>query len=329
MTNPVSKINHTYCVAPMLDCTDRHFRYFIRLISHHCVLYTEMITTGALIYGDRDRFLAFDEIEHPLAIQLGGSNPEDLKTCAKMAEDYGYDEVNLNVGCPSDRVKSGNFGACLMKTPDLVADCMEAMIEAVDIPVTIKSRIGLDQNEDYDPLHQLISKVADAGCNTVIIHARNAWLNGLSPKENRDIPPLRYDVVYRLKNDFPDLEVVLNGGLKTIEQCQGVLEKVDGVMIGREAYSNPYSLSLVDQFLYKDPHSIASRLEILEKYIPYIAHELEKGCPLKHITRHIIGLFHGCPGAKHWRRHISENVFKPNTGLELLTNAISEIKAYS
>ena len=232
-------IDRRFCIAPMLDCTDRHFRYFSRLISRHAVLYTEMITTGALIYGDRERFLAYNDIEHPVAVQLGGSDPEALSTCSKMIMDRGYDEVNLNVGCPSDRVQSGMFGACLMKTPDLVAECIAAMADAVDIPVTLKTRIGLDDNQDYELLYNLISKVSEAGCDTVIIHARNAWLNGISPKQNREIPPLRYDVAYKLKKDFPHIEVILNGGLKTLEESQTVLDRVDGVMIGREAYSNP------------------------------------------------------------------------------------------
>jgi len=329
LPNQAQELKHTYCIAPMLDCTDRHFRYFSRLISRHAVLYTEMITTGALIYGDRERFLAYNDIEHPVAVQLGGSDPEALSTCAKMIMDHGYDEVNLNVGCPSDRVQSGQFGACLMKTPDLVADCIAAMADVVDIPVTLKTRIGLDDNEDYEPLYNLISMVSEAGCNTVIIHARNAWLNGISPKQNREIPPLRYDVVYKLKKDFPHLEVVLNGGLKSLEESQAVLDHVDGVMVGREAYSNPYSLALVDQVLYQDNHDIPTRLQILENYIPYIKCELEKDCPLKHITRHILGLFQGCPGARRWRRHISENVFKPGAGIELLDSAIMEIKNYS
>ncbi len=329
MPNQAQELKHTYCIAPMLDCTDRHFRYFSRLISRHTVLYTEMITTGALIYGDRERFLAYNNIEHPVAVQLGGSDPEALSTCAKMIMDHGYDEVNLNVGCPSDRVQSGQFGACLMKTPDLVADCIAAMADVVDIPVTLKTRIGLDDNEDYEPLYNLISMVSEAGCNTVIIHARNAWLNGISPKQNREIPPLRYDVVYKLKKDFPHLEVVINGGLKSLEESQIVLDHVDGVMVGREAYSNPYSLALVDQVLYQDNHDIPTRLQILENYIPYIKRELEQGCPLKHITRHILGLFQGCPGARRWRRHISENVFKPGAGIELLDSAIMEIKNYS
>ncbi|HEY9134281.1 MAG TPA: tRNA dihydrouridine(20/20a) synthase DusA [Pseudomonadales bacterium] len=329
MTKHALKLKHTFCVAPMLDCTDRHFRYFVRLISHHAVLYTEMITTGALIHGDRERFLAYSDLEHPVAVQLGGSDPKALKTCAQMIADYGYDEVNLNVGCPSDRVQSGRFGACLMKSPELVADCIASMVDAVDIPVTLKTRIGLDDNEAYEPLHTLISKVADAGCNTMIIHARNAWLNGISPKQNREIPPLRYDVVYRLKQDFPKLEVVLNGGLKSLNDIQTVLAHVDGVMVGREAYSNPYSLANIDQQLYQDPHDIPGRIEVLERFLPYVAQELEQGCQLKHITRHILGLFQGLPGAKHWRRHISENVFKPNTGIELLNSAVSALKNYS
>lgn len=326
-TNHSGDLRHLFCVAPMLDCTDRHFRYFIRLITHHAVLYTEMITTGALIHGDRQRFLAYSELEHPVAVQLGGSDPNALKTCAQIIADHGYDEINLNVGCPSDRVQSGRFGACLMKSPDLVADCIATMANAVDIPVTLKTRIGLDDNEAYEPLHTLIAKVADAGCKTVIIHARNAWLNGISPKQNREIPPLRYDVVYRLKQDFPHLEVILNGGLKSLEDIQPVLQHVDGVMLGREAYSNPYSLASIDQQLFQDQHEIPSRLEVLERFLPYVEQELEKGCYLKHITRHILGLFQGCPGAKHWRRHISENVFKPNAGIELLDAAVSQLKS--
>jgi tRNA-dihydrouridine synthase A len=313
-----------FSVAPMLDWTDRHCRYFHRLISQHALLYTEMVTTGALVHGDPHRFLQFNAAENPVAFQLGGSNPGDLARCAKMVEEYGYDEVNLNVGCPSDRVQNGRFGACLMAEPQLVADCVAAMKQAVSIPVTVKSRIGIDDRDSYEELVHFISTVANAGCETFIIHARKAWLSGLSPKENRDIPPLRYDVVYRIKQDFPQLEIVLNGGITTLDQAEDILQHVDGVMVGREVYHNPYLLADVDRRFFGDIKESRSRETIMQLLIPYIQQQLElkNGVRLNSITRHILGLFHGEPGARGWRRHLSENVCKPGADINVILEAL-------
>ncbi|MDO9423978.1 MAG: tRNA dihydrouridine(20/20a) synthase DusA [Methylobacter sp.] len=315
---------HRLCVAPMLDWTDRHCRYFHRLISEHAFLYTEMVTTGALIHGDPHRFLHFNPAENPVAFQLGGSNPRELALCAKMVEDYGYDEVNLNVGCPSDRVQNGRFGACLMAEPGLVAECVAAMSQAVSIPVTVKSRIGIDERDSYQELVHFVSTVADAGCETFIIHARKAWLSGLSPKQNRDIPPLRYDLVYQIKQDFPGLEIILNGGIATLDQAEDILRHVDGVMVGREAYHNPYLLADVDRRFYGEPKEPRSRAMIMDLLIPYIQQQLElnDGVRLNSISRHILGLFHGEPGARAWRRHLSENVCKPGAGINVILEAL-------
>jgi tRNA-dihydrouridine synthase A len=303
-------INRSFCVAPMMDWTDRHCRYFHRLISQHALLYTEMVTTGALIHGDSHRFLQFNPEEHPLALQLGGSNPQDLATCAKMAEDYGYDEVNLNVGCPSERVQNGRFGACLMIEPELVAECVAAMQQAVAIPVTVKSRIGVDDKDSYEALVNFVATIAQAGCSTFIVHARKAWLSGLSPKQNREVPPLRYDTVYQLKTDFPHLEIILNGGISTLEQADEVLQYVDGVMVGREAYHNPYMLAEVDNRFYGVQREVLLREDILESLIPYVQQQLQAGVRLNSVARHILGLFHGMPGGRLWRRQISENACK-------------------
>lgn len=309
----------------MLDWTDRHDRYFLRLISQHAFLYTEMVTTGALIHGDYDRYLRFNHQEHPVALQLGGSDVADMVTCAKMAEDYGYDEVNINVGCPSDRVQRGAFGACLMAQPELIAECVNAMQQAVSIPVTVKNRIGIDEQNEEVSLRHFISTVADAGCKTFIIHARKAWLKGLSPKQNRDIPPLNYPLVYAIKHENPDLEIIINGGITTIEACQEHLKFVDGVMVGREAYHNPYHLIDVDAMLYNDPHPKATRQQILQQFIEYTEAHLSEGVPLKHMSRHILGLFQGQAGAKAFRRHISEQAHKPGAGIEVLIEAASHI----
>lgn len=323
MTN-IREFKHRFCVAPMLDWTDRHCRYFHRLISQHAFLYTEMVTTGALIHGDHRRFLQFNAEEKPVAFQLGGSNARELAVCAKMVEDYGYDEVNLNVGCPSDRVQNGRFGACLMAEPELVAQCVAAMKQAVQIPVTVKSRIGIDERDSYEELVQFVSTIADAGCETFIIHARKAWLSGLSPKQNRDIPPLRYEVVYQIKQDFPGLEIILNGGITTLDQAEEVLRHVDGVMVGREAYHNPYIMADVDRRFYGDDQQPRSREMIMELLIPYIRQQLElnDGVRLNSITRHILGLFHGEPGARGWRRHLSENACKPGADIKVLLDAL-------
>lgn len=315
-------INRLISIAPMMDCTDRHDRYFLRLISPHALLYTEMVTTGALLHGDYKRFLAFDAAEHPVALQLGGSEPEKLAQCARLGEDFGYDEINLNVGCPSDRVKAGRFGACLMLEPDLVAECVAAMQQEVKIPVTVKCRIGVDQQDSYEVLHKFISHISLAGCQVFIIHARKAWLNGLSPKQNREIPPLRYDIVHQLKKDFPQLTIVINGGIKTVSQVTEQLQYVDGVMIGREAYSNPYLLSAIEKTLFATEASLLTRPEIVEKFIPYVQQQLDNDIKLSSITRHILGLFQGQPGARLWRRYLSENAYRTGAGVDIIRQAL-------
>lgn len=312
-----------FCVAPMLDWTDRHCRYFHRLLSQHSLLYTEMVTTGAILYGNAQRHLLFNDEEHPLALQLGGSDPGDLARCAKLAEEYGYDEVNLNVGCPSDRVQNGRFGACLMAEPQLVAECVAAMREAVSIPVTVKSRIGIDDRDSYEELTQFIATVSAAGCNTFIVHARKAWLSGLSPKENREIPPLRYDIVYQLKVDFPQLNIIINGGIGSLQQAGEHLRHVDGVMVGREAYHNPYLLAQVDQQLFGDDLPPPSRQDIVMQMIPYIERQMSQGVRFNSIGRHVLGLFHGIDGARAWRRHISENATKPDADARVLVDAMA------
>lgn len=318
-------IDRRISVAPMMGWTDRHDRYFLRQIAPNTLLYTVMLTTGALIHGDdRAKMLGFNNAEHPLALQLGGSDPTDLGICAKYGEEFQYDEINLNCGCPSDRVQNGNFGACLMKDASLVANCIDAMKQKVDIPVTIKCRIGVDEFEGYDFLTDFIGQSADKGCDTFIIHARKAWLQGLSPKDNRTIPPLDYDIVYRLKRDFPQLNIILNGGLKTTEQIFQALEHTDGVMIGREAYQNPYMLSELEHLILKTP-DLPSRHQVLDNMMPYIQTELEGGVALKDITRHMLGLFQGIPGARKWRRILSENAYKTNAKSDLLRIAVKSI----
>lgn len=316
-------ISRRFCVAPMMDWTDRHCRYFHRLLSRHALLYTEMVTTGAIIHGDAARFLQFNPEEHPLALQLGGSNPRELGWCAKIAEDFGYDEVNLNVGCPSDRVQNGRFGACLMAEPHLVADCVAAMVNATALPVTVKSRIGIDDLDSYEALAYFIGTVASAGCQTFIVHARKAWLSGLSPKQNREIPPLRYEVVYQLKIDFPQIEFIVNGGVTSLAQAEHHLQFVDGVMVGREAYQNPYILAEVDQRLFGECHDPISRLDAMELLLPYISRQLSLGLRLNTVTRHTLGLFHGQSGARGWRRHLSENVGKSNADENTVREALS------
>jgi len=312
------EMNRRFSVAPMMDWTDRHDRYFLRLISRRALLYTEMVTSGAILHGDRERFLAFDSAEHPVALQLGGSEPDDLARCAAYAEQYGYDEVNLNVGCPSDRVQRGRFGACLMQEPDLVANCVRAMRGATGLPVTVKTRIGVDERDSFEELCDFVSKVSAAGCRSFTIHARKAWLQGLSPKENREIPPLRYDVVYNLKRQFRDLEIVLNGGVMDLDAAEGHLRQVDGVMIGRAAYQAPFLLADVDRRFFRDSTLPPSRAEVLQSYQEYAARQMDQGVPLKALTRHILGLFNGMPGARAWRRHLSENAHLPGTGPEVI-----------
>lgn len=293
-------------VAPMMDWTDRHCRYFHRLLSPHAHLYTEMVTTGALLHGDRDQFLRFSEAEQPVALQLGGADPTALAMCAKMGEDFGYDEINLNCGCPSDRVQSGRFGACLMKEPDTVAACVSAMAAVVSVPVTVKCRIGVDDNDDFSFLNNFIEDVSKAGCKKFVIHARKAWLHGLSPKENREIPPLRHDLVQKIKNKYQHLEIILNGGIKTIEDIRANLSIFDGVMIGREAYRNPWFLAEIERDIYGGTATIF-RETIAGTMIPYIREQGEKyGTPAKSITRHMLGLFNSLPGARAWRRALTE-----------------------
>lgn len=317
-----NKLNRRFCVAPMLDWTDRHCRYFYRLMSRHAVLYTEMVTTGAILQGNRQRHLQFNPEEQPVALQLGGSHPRDLANCAELAEQYGYDEVNLNVGCPSDRVQNGRFGACLMAEPELVAACVAAMRQAVSIPVTVKSRIGIDEQDSYEALTQFIATVSGGGCDTFIVHARKAWLSGLSPKQNRDIPPLRYEMVYQLKQDFPELDIIINGGITTLDASLAQLNYVDGVMLGREVYHNPYLLSEVDRCLYGDDYPQKTRQDVVLALLPYVRLQLQQGVRLNNIARHLLGLFHGVEGARAWRRYISENANKPGAGEQVLLHAL-------
>lgn len=316
-------MNRLISVAPMMDCTDRHDRYFLRLIAPHVLLYTEMVTSNALIHGDYQRFLAFDSLEHPIALQLGGNEPKKLEQCAKLGADFGYDEINLNVGCPSDRVKSGQFGACLMLDPLLVAECISAMCRAVTIPVTVKCRIGVDEHDSYPELQQFIATVSNAGCKVFIIHARKAWLNGLSPKQNRQIPPLCYNIVRQIKQDFPQLTIIINGGIKSLSEIAEHLKFVDGVMIGREAYANPFFLAAVESEYFPTLEvDQTTRQAIIEKFIPYVERELANKTRLTSITRHILGLFQGQAGARAWRRYISEHAHQKNAGIEILNEAL-------
>ncbi|WP_269134680.1 tRNA dihydrouridine(20/20a) synthase DusA [Vibrio cincinnatiensis] len=314
-----------FSVAPMLDWTDRHCRYFHRLLSSQTLLYTEMVTTGAIIHGKGD-FLAYNEEEHPLALQLGGSNPTDLAHCAKLAQQRGYDEINLNVGCPSDRVQNGKFGACLMAEPQLVADCVAAMKAVVDIPVTVKTRIGIDDQDSYEFLTHFITLVSErGGCEQFTIHARKAWLSGLSPKENREIPPLDYPRAYQLKKDFPHLSIAINGGVKSLAEALEHLQHVDGVMIGREAYQSPYLLAEVDQQIFGLDRPVKRRSQVVQEMYPYIEQQLSQGVYLGHITRHMLGLFQNMPGARQWRRYISENAHKPGSGVDVVEQALAKI----
>lgn len=319
------KPNQRISVAPMMGWTDKHDRFFLRLISPNAWLYTVMITTGAIIHGDAKFHLEYNEEEHPVALQLGGSDPKDLATCAKVAEEYGYDEVNINCGCPSDRVQRGSFGACLMAEPDLVANCVDAMKQACDIPVTVKTRIGIDEQDSYDFVRDFVGTIAEKGCELFIIHARKAWLNGLSPKENRTIPPLKYETVYQLKKDFPHLRIEINGGIKTLDQVKDTLAQTDGVMIGREAYQNPYFLAEIEKDIFGTPN-IRTRHDVIKDLKPYILKCLDNDIPLKDITRHILGLFQGIRGAKAFRRTLSEHAYKSDANSALLDLALSSIK---
>lgn len=299
-------INRKISLAPMMAYTDRHFRVLFRLISPNSLLYTEMVTANALIRGDHKKLLEYSPVEHPLALQVGGSDPLTLAKASKLAESYGYDEINLNIGCPSDRVQSGQFGACLMKEPELVARCVASMKAAVSIPVTVKTRIGVDDRDSYEHLCQFIARVAKEGCEVFIIHARKAWLSGLSPKENREIPPLRYPMVYQLKRDFPHLHISINGGVQTVGDALAHLAHVDGVMIGRQAYSDPYLFASIEKEIFKNS-LVGTRREIAENFLPYLASQLALGVPLRSMARHLFGLFQGQPGGKKWRRFLTEN----------------------
>ncbi len=307
-------------VAPMMDWTDSHCRVFHRQLAPHARLYTEMVHAQAVIHGDRDRLLGFDTVEHPVAVQLGGSEPQDLAQAARIAQDWGYDEVNLNVGCPSDRVQAGRFGACLMKEPALVADCVAAMIAAVDVPVTVKCRLGVDEQEDYDLFHAFIDQVSAAGCRVFFVHARKAWLQGLSPKENREIPPLRYDWAYRLKRERPELTVAINGGITTVEQVREHLQHTDGAMIGRTAYHEPYELHRMDVALFGG--ELRARADLLRGWRPYAEDQLRRGVALKHLTRHVLGLFHAQPGGRAFRQILSEGAHKPGADWSLVERAL-------
>lgn len=326
MQQAADKLDRRLSVAPMMEWTDRHCRSFLRVISRRTLLFTEMVHANAIVKGDAAHHLAFDDSEHPVALQLGGSEPAALAEAAKIAEDFGYDEINLNVGCPSDRVQSGRFGACLMAEPERVAECVSAMRAQVRVPVTVKTRIGIDDSEEYAFLHRFVSIVAAAGCEVFTVHARKAWLKGLSPKENREIPPLRYDIAARVKSDFPRLEVIVNGGVKTLSDATVHLETFDGVMIGREAYHNPWLLAEVDARIFGEAPAVKTREDVLEAFLPYIERELVKGTPLRSITRHMLGLYQGMPGARSWRRALSEGVAKGG-GPALLREALPKAAA--
>ena len=315
-------------VAPMMRRTDRHFRYLARLISPHARLYTEMITTGAILHGDRDRLLRFDPTEHPLAVQLGGGDPAALAACARIAAAYEYDEINLNCGCPSDRVKSGKFGACLMAQPDLVAECLTALLDAAPATLTVsaKLRLGVDDLYSYSYFRDFVGTLFGAGCRVFQVHARKAWLSGLSPRENREVPPLNYDWVYQLKRDFPDAVVVLNGGLHHAKTIGRFFEHVDGVMVGRHAYADPYALSHYERALFDVGAPPLSRRQIVDRFLPYVEREISHGTRLKHLSRHLVNLFRNCPGAKRWRQHLTCYGVADNAGSEVIHNALTFVE---
>ena len=333
-------VNRRFSTAPMMDWSDRHCRAFWRQLSKDALLYTEMVTTGALIHGDAGRFLQYSDVEHPIALQLGGSNPAELGQCAKLAQQWGYDEVNLNVGCPSDRVQNNMIGACLMAHPQLVADCVKSMQDNCDIDVTVKHRIGIDDIDSYEHMRDFVATIAATGCNSFTVHARKAILQGLSPKENREIPPLRYELVYQLKQEFPELEIIINGGIKTHQDCQEHLRHVDGVMLGREAYHNPAILMEVDRLYFTDGDKpdeslggdcaaandsgtdLGARIEAVRSFYPYIEQQLSQGATLHYVSRHMLGLFNGLKGARQFRRHLSENAYKKDSGIEVMEAAL-------
>ncbi len=310
----------------MMDCSDRHDRYLLRLFSRHAVLYTEMIPVQALLNGDRSRFLQYDPAEHPVALQLGGSDPLEMANCAQLGEEAGFDEININVGCPSSRVQAGHFGVRLMLEPRRVAQCFQMMQGRVGVPVTVKCRIGVDKQDTFDDLRQFVEHLIVAGCRTFVVHARKAWLNGLSPRQNREVPPLRYELVYRLKEEFPELEIIVNGGIRFLSEVNRHLQFTDGVMVGREAYRNPSMLSGIDQLLFESAAPKPTRWAVLELYKQHIARELIRGTPLKQMTRHILGLFLGEPGARAWRRHLSCFAPVAGAGLEVIDEAQSHLQ---
>lgn len=309
----------------MMDRTDRHFRYFIRLLTRQTLLYTEMVTTPAILHGDREKLLGFSVEEKPLVLQVGGDDPQQLSICAQIAEDMGYDEINLNVGCPSDRVQNGNFGACLMAQPEKVALAVAAMQAAVQIPVTVKHRIGIDDRDRYEDMANFVAVVCETGCRHFTVHARKAWLQGLSPKENRTVPPLRYEDVYRLKQDFPDLFIEINGGFTNLEQVPPQLEKVDAVMIGRAAYDNPYLFATADRDIYAEERISLTRHQAIEAMFPYIERWVSRGVKLNSITRHLLQLFAGQPGTKAWKRYLSDRAHLPNAGVEVVREALAQV----
>ncbi len=313
----------------MIDVTDKHYRFLARLLTRHTLLYTEMITTGAILHGKRQHLLEYNNEEHPLALQLGGSDPAQLRDCALIASSYGYDELNLNCGCPSDRVQSGAFGACLMGTPELVRDCLRAMSEGTTAAVTLKCRTGIDQQDNFEEFLNFIDVTTDSPCQTVIVHARNAWLQGLSPKENREIPPLKYEWVYRLKALRPHLTIIINGGIKSLSESQQHLLQVDGVMIGREAWHNTYFLAQADAMFYDDAHTIAQREQVTREYAKYCAEQQSLGVSFSMLTRHLLGIWHNVSGAKHFRRHISEQSHKKGATVAIIEEALNLINAVS
>ncbi|HEY9817465.1 MAG TPA: tRNA dihydrouridine(20/20a) synthase DusA [Candidatus Obscuribacterales bacterium] len=318
----IAPVGNPLSIAPMMDRTDRHYRYFMRQITRRTLLYTEMVTTAAILHGDRDHLLGFSPEEKPLALQIGGDRPQDLARCAQIAEEMGYDEVNLNVGCPSDRVQTGNFGACLMAQPELVAEGVAAMKAATRLPVTVKHRIGIDDHDRYEDMVQFVATVAQAGCQHFTVHARKAWLQGLSPKENRTVPPLRYDDVYRLKQEFPHLWIEVNGGITTLEQVAQHLTAVDAVMIGRAAYDHPYLFATVDRDIYGEAIAPPSRAQVVAAMLPYVQRWSDRGQKLNKITRHMIHLFAGQPGSRLWRRHLTEQSCQMGAGAEVLQQAL-------
>lgn len=325
----VDRVDRRLSVAPMMDWTDRHQRVFMRTLSQQTLLYTEMVVAPAILFGKGGpaRFLDYNDIEHPIALQLGGSDRGQLAQCTKIAEQWGYDEINLNCGCPSDRVSAGRFGACLMAEPDLVADCIKAMQDATSLPVTVKHRIGIDDLDSYEHLCTFVDTVAQTGCQTFIVHARKAWLKGLSPKENREIPPLRHDVVHQLKKDFPHLEIILNGGIQTVEEAASHLDKVDGVMIGRAAYETPYIMANADQLIFGDEDKpIIDRLTALENYMPYVEAQVANDVYVRHMAKHLFGLFQGIRGAKSWRRYLGEHMFQDGAGPDVISEAVKLIE---